>query len=1503
MSVPLSLQIVIQPRVVPSSSNLGPSEPVVKWIEVCKGNPTIQDLSEALEKRFFRRNHRPLDIKVLKNVDDFELFPDTKLREIFEDYKEVKQGCKDLCTVKVYRNPPTTVELADPRRFESLPPDSFARPIKRSASPHFPPPPPLFDDVVRNGIRNTIDRPNSQVSHIGDGLQASNKRRKVQTYGSTAYDNDPDHAIDSREFVDDSHIFSQIAHKHPSQVPQVEDSQTSPRKKRSDPYGTPISSQISQHTRGRSREVGVFSVPDSPQYRAINYDHGSLRPDTAFRNSRSSSPEVPSSLGHPAQVQEAPTRARLLNILPQPRQSLKTIVKTQAQPSVLPRDRESLSQSEEIQDDQKSSVLLRKRNQGLKLPDAIREASHMASPSVPSEVYTSVETISAPQAPQTSAQNGKDGRLKRPKIFSYVRALQRTPKLINGIRQTVPSIAGIFDPIETSEGSSYERDLSRDSKRSRVTAPQKNQKELASHKAESNKNSLIVRLRVPPIAQPESSSITSREVVRGEMPVDTHTVALGVSTREPSYQRAYGEAQNGTVESLTDAGDLAKQSTRPDDAVVAGNEEAQSSSKLDVTGTSPARAGQSECMISSVQGGTTPANAPFVDTVDDSPPTSGEDIGDELLERQLKEAQEVREKAQVEFDRITALQRKRQGLHKPKADLTISVSSVKPSVDKELTPSTLALSQEAQRIYSSDDLEAKRKYGLEQLASTRNKYFKDTVAVDTTLPEANKERQVSTEPKIKQAQAEARKEARRAKEQRNKEARISIARKLDEQIQQEEEERETERVEARKVQSGLTAKQTTKNAKPAQQEGIGQNSDALAKVISQKRSSQEPSKQARGPQPKDDDKGLDIEAEAAKSERNKAKATMSTEQAIRNSSSSKLAERSPKARLNAQRQLQIADRYLKYSKNDSGTANTPMSISNVAGPQVRAPKSQKRAGVKKAANKTRSDAQVHSGQRKDDAELFTNHVDYAALQAARAAGLSVKTRPAAFKQLHTAAGTPSAPKAAAVDLTADTLRSAPKNSSSRSSSPSLTRHGPDQARTMTPVMPSFSSLKKNPDSAEARARRAASISARNSNTPTRTALQPTSGSRRSVSFAGESIISQLHDGKRVNHDSTPTPSSQSSESRIVGKTPTKTKQTTMTQHIDRKLKGKVIDPPLPRRAPVEEKIIISSESEASTFYSNMSEEERNARAGPSSRKKPKSHDFSSRPVSAFGNNSRNNQTIIIGSKTYPAERRTSSTSSQKASTPAETSNRRVAPVDGAEPSHAKNQYDSESSSHYSQSTSVASTDNVSNLPQTRRTIHEQSDARTRSNHDHVPQTPTRRGGDVVSKVRVQDEERLQLEVNEQLQREYSQALQAKPTKHELPNKAESTKQVIQQPDQNTQSAVRPEHEKYGSRIRINPSYDNSSLRQLRKAQAAAQMSIDQTAKASDLQKSIDRPPVESSSASDSENSSSSGSTEALKPFQKAHDQVMSSTPQKKGILPGVWRDLYGREGSGKNSKT
>ncbi|CAO1601959.1 hypothetical protein XANCAGTX0491_005597 [Xanthoria calcicola] len=1487
---PLRLQIVVQPRVSSSPATPASSEPSIKWLEVCSGNPTIQELSETLEKRFLQRNHTTLNIKILKCLDDVELFPDCKVRDIFDDIKEVKQGYKDLSIVKVYRNPPTTLELADPRRFDSLPPDSFARPIKRPLSPYLrPPPPPLFADATRNEAHNTSDRPDPQDSPFEDQTPAPNKRQKIHAHGSNAYKNDPDQPIDSREVADHDYGSSQTVRRHSSQEPQVEDSQTSPRNKRSDPYGTPVSSHISHPEHKRTCDAEMVSVPDSPPDRVTLHGRDSVRLGTVDSDSRLSSPELPISLGRSSQLQETLTRVRSSNPLPQARQSLKTPVESQAWPMAqLPVSRKIVSPSGKP--DFWSELEEAERDQRFEPSEATQTASRMMNPKIPSKGSTLSRSNSAAQAQpllgnsksKASQSHGdieKGGRLKRPNGLKSALAPSSAPKLINGIRQKAPSIMRVSDPIETSEGSSYERQLPRSLKRARTSMPKRNLREAASQKAASQK-SLIVRLRAPQAMQQRSSAVSSPEVSQVNMTVDAQGTGKSAPTQESGSQAADGEVQNRSVDMPHTAitGDQANHSSSP---VAASTEEAQSLTKLTKLDPDPSPHGindQTNATIPPVQRTLVLPNEYAVDTASTSHGLEV-DTGDESLAGQLKEAQEVKEKAQAEFDRITALKKKRQSLQASKAGPLVAASPVTLAVVKEPTPPALALCDKAQRPCSSDDLEAKRKYGLEQLASTRNKFFKDIVSIDTSYSDEEKKHQAATKPKASEAQAKAKKR-RRAKEQKDKEARMIMAKKIEEERRSEIEEANTERVKTRSEQMRPTSK--PKDVNLAQQQEVDLDHVTHPKRTAEGQWSQEAFEQTPESQRREDHLPEKVAAEAARAKRNEAKSMVPKEPTLPDSSLGKLAERSP-----------------KHPNKDFERTKTPAAraASNGATTTVPARKVQQNTGVKQAAKKTRGNTQEPNGQCRSQAGNSASHVDAGALRAARAAGLPVARRftTTASNGSDTAAAKLDTPKATAVDLAGDAPTRLSKEPLRRSPSSSTTRSEPSRARTMTPAIPG-ASIPNFPNSAEARARRAASVSMMKMKTPTRNVLPAKmSASGSSVSFAGASLTSKLHNGKTADQKLTPTPSGPSSRMNQLGKTPPeKTKQTTMTRHIDRKLKGKMIDPPAQTRAPIEKNIIISSDSEASTFYSDESEGQRNGRSGPSSRKKPKPRNSSSISESAIvAGNSGATYTTTTKASTHPAAQFTSGRSSQLASQPVKSPGNSVDQVDGAKPSHTDRHPDAESDFRSSRSASAASTDDVSNLPQIGgATVRPESLARDKN--DSVLQTskPLDEVNGVTAQ-RVKDEERLQLEANEQLQRENSQAMQATVAMDLQPSETDSFKQVTGQSRQ-TQPAVRAE--KYGSRVRVNPTYGNVSLSQLVKAQASEPMVLNGSAKEFPSPKPTDQPMVESSSASDSEESSSSESVDLLK---KAHDTGLSTTPLKKSSLSSVFRDLYGREASRK----
>ncbi|KAL8731503.1 MAG: hypothetical protein Q9166_003349 [cf. Caloplaca sp. 2 TL-2023] len=1517
---PLRLQIIVQPRVLPSSSIQAPSEPPIKWLEVCNDDPTIQELSERLEAQFLRRNHAPLNIKILKFLDEVELFPSLKVRDVFEDIKDAKDGGMSLSTVKVYRNPPTSVELADPRRFDSLPPDSLARPFKRPLPPHRPPPPPSFEDAIRKGFHETIDRPDPRSRQLSAGSQAPNKRRRLQSYGAKSYSDNPDQAIESLETVDKDHDLSQMGHERPSPIQQVEDSQTAMQKTRSDPYGTPLSSQIGQQERKRSRDNDVISVPDSPTAQAISLVQGFLRPST-IRDSRSISPELPSSLGRSPRSYRAHTSAHTSNISSQFRQTSLASDTIQAQvPVPLSTDQnvalpasshpEPLSQSEgaHIGVGSPISPLEHDHTSGLQEPN---QTTTPAPPLVRSGAVITIpqETSTAPapslkeaaKRPRSKSSGNPVGRLQRPKLLKSPQASPRTCRNIHGLRAKTPSIlktSGVFDPIETSEGSSQERQLLRSAKRSRSNAPRDPSKTTATQKA-AKSNSLIVRLQIPQL--PESKSMAVPLPEASQKATTTQKDPAILSTQESGSSTIEGEIQEGASGRLR----LVAAQDAVGSQVGVSEERAESTANPPEPDSKPSSLDEASQPLESdpsAQRDSVIAKEHIVNTGSDPSRTSSDDTGDEHLEKQLKELQRTKEKAQADFDRITAKRKERHDLRNSRAAPASTETSDVRITTNALVPPGLALSEETKRILSGDDLEAKRNHALEHLVPARKKYFSDFRAAETAYVE-EVERQAAKE---KEALAQAKRRTRLAKEQKSREDRIAIAERIEA-----ERNKKVQETKARPNTGSLIVSKSTEDAKLAKQKAT---KEARTKH-STPQVTQPIQQQGLETQRKQDGARVHVLIEAqdrnAKSNQSESMAPTSG-QVSRDSSQSKLVERSPKARLNAARQIQLANQVLKHSNHDPTTAKAPATglASKASKPTIRASKSQQDTVAKQGIKKSSGDARVSEGQRKVGA---ATHIDQEAL---KAAGLSA----------HTPITASTSRKSATTLDTSDSLKSIapglPSNKSRqdaqpRSSSTPADRSDPDRVRTMTPAIPS-SSMKSNPNSAEARAvarQRGASVGCKNPNTPTRSALKMMPGaSSRSVSFAegpDDSVIALVHgvsskrptkhaseskmggmvnkaleeanakEGNAADQGSTPVSAGQSSALYKLGKTPIKTKQTTMTQHIDRKLKGKIVNPPSPPEASVEEQIIISSASEASTFYSDESEGERNARAGPSSRKKPKPRDLS---VTSTGHD---NKTKVnsAGRLTGPRPRQRSP-AKDTISEPAKTPNATIVQIDGAPSSPSKRQSELGISS---QSTNV-STDDVSNLPPIVDLRQGLPNATLQHGHPQVKGSPKDQIEDPKA-ARASDEKRAAFEADAQLQREHSQALQAKATLELPPIKsAESSKNVDGRSKQTLQPAKRHEPEKYGSRVRVN-AFDSSRLSQLRKEQAAAQMSAPKTAERNKVQKKpIVQPTSESSSASDSESSSSSSSNDNVDSFQEAAAKLATS---KKKNLGSVFKDLFG----------
>ena len=207
----------------------------------------------------------------------------------------------------------------------------------------------------------------------------------------------------------------------------------------------------------------------------------------------------------------------------------------------------------------------------------------------------------------------------------------------------------------------------------------------------------------------------------------------------------------------------------------------------------------------------------------------------------------------------------------------------------------------------------------------------------------------------------------------------------------------------------------------------------------------------------------------------------------------------------------------------------------------------------------------------------------------------------------------------------------------KSSTPSSMRSGSDRV-SMTPAVPGVIKRPPNPGNSTV-------TSGTSAQTPLRSALRQNSSiSRRSVSFVedpsdpvnlesspstaatGKSNVTKSKrslvkaaEGDHKSRTSSTTGSSMSrsseapKQSKESSKTPAIKEKLQTKLHVkhDKKLKGREIDPPpKPPEPAIQEDIVITSDSEksVSTFYSDEEDKPRNAKAGPSSKKKPNTVD-------------------------------------------------------------------------------------------------------------------------------------------------------------------------------------------------------------------------------------------------------------------------------------------------------
>ncbi|KAI4168241.1 MAG: hypothetical protein LQ343_006569 [Gyalolechia ehrenbergii] len=1551
---PLRLQIVVQPRAVPSPSGSTLPEPTIKWLEICPDYFTIQELCERLEKRFFDRNHAPLNIKILKYLDDLELFPEYRVRDIFEDINKAQSADKSYSTVKVYRNPPTRAELVDPRRFDSLPPNSLARPIKR-------PLPPLFADATQNVIHDPIDHGHPLRGCSPVQSQSRNKRRKVRAF-DFQLNTDSDRPLDS---LDDRHEYPlRTAPQRPSAVTQIEDSQKKRRSPEplkptsntevhegSDPYGTPISSQTKLHDIDKPLGNEVIYIPDSPSSGADAYTDESLRHSIGHGLRQSRSPEIPTS-NAPSSSQEVQSEVPLSIPLPQSNQQhQKQAAKTEKPLGPSP----------------VASKLASPVSQGLAVD--------------PSEQAVMDNALKTP-SPKQKENTLQPGRLRRPKPYKQPPRSKHSCKLINGVRQTAPSM---YDPIETSEGSTHERELLRSAKRSRTSAPH-----------ESPKSKVV-----PSGSSSTSSGARSVRLHAGQseaVPPPTPDSSIACAPLKPvqNLETTQVEASSAT------APVTAEITAAPTDGprhVEAGQQQSAGGAKQSEKSSSLSRipstlenqmtreqAGGSPVLIKNTEVAVSKPSRRSVSLDQASASIAGDNDRGKSLKRQLEEAEENKRRAQAEFDRIAALQIEQKQIEERRNEDTIGHSEdpfVNPEASKDPASSAQLLLTGSQQPLKAMSVEERRKHNLKHVTPGLNKQLSGMIEKKANELQEEKQRKAAIQKQERAAQLEAHRQARLVRAQKLKDQKIAAeeqarADQVAEQQQPQTQEAKSEqkrsadqtgqeeqhRVDERKTkfkQGQQPNEEVAENAKPPMQKRVAKKTSAQQDGPQEtlaEQGAQKVKPVGKGKQILNNESLLEAQSQIKRTGSDKVVAkvnhdgdTIGTEerqtapqQVVGEHNLDWLVKRSPKAIYNAQRQLQLANKMLKHAKQDSMVIEIPRPASNLTPMPSHnsnpAPPPKAHPPVEKAVKKQRQEVPKADQKRKTTNGSFTDS------EALRAAGIYARppNTTAAPKDALSSVRASSSLKSTNSVLPSSSLPGQPRTLGllkvleSQSSSPVPEPSIPNRVRTMTPAIPS-SSARSNRDSTEAKASITTQAASAAAKTPIRSALRVTSGaSGRSVSFAhGSNPSSQSQDVSSKSTTQVPGTKkgmlhralqesnakkaeaanerlkSASSGLSARNNVQKPVKQTKLTQHISRdfqpkdKGKGKAIRSPTPRLG---ERIVISSASEASTYYSDESEEERNARAGPSSRKRlapilksakandaasdnseaafPTNKAVSDGPTKHSLNRVMMTRTGIqpIGTTSHPQSsvkygRRSAATpKAPEAKTTPASPGKRTGRGPLQSTTYANSDSDSRSGSASGQADDASLLPSVNPrkkelLASSQQTSQKgtvmhptSSPAHQRLSSSLAPMSPKDRIEDArIAKLR--EERRQSEEADRQLQREHNEAVQR-------------------------QRAARAALAKQ-DKLKDGAAFDKSALSALRKAQAAAEPVNEQKGKkpANDIHSS---PPMEASKSGDSDESSSrSGSDDDVDTTQQSQKAGHAATSSQGARFVQFAKEIFSRK--------
>lgn len=1116
-------------------------------------------------------------------MDDLELFPTYKVRDVFVDISHSQAADKSFSTVKVYRNPPTSAELADPRRLESLPPDSLARPQKR--------PLPLLSDTKELDEHGRPPRSYSPVQAHGD-----NKRIKVEAFEPQAYLN-PDRPLESLEVRDGDYDRSRAASQRPSPSRQVAASQKRKRElierqksnavaetfQGSDPYGTPISSQIASHGLDKPHEKEVISIPDSPEISTV-------RSPLSPSQERALQIPLPNMLPPPNQQHEAHEKANTSSSLPPPEASKTHISEAQESGTTKTSIPESALKNERLDD----------------------------------------STVSS-------------GRLRRPRKFKPSLAPKRTRKVINGVKQKVPSI---FDPIESSEGSSYEREQLRSVKRLKPTTPSCQTSKSKEIQAKPDSKSPGSHLLLPHTSKSDSAAAQpeiNSNIVQPKSYQQTKTTSprgIGEKTTPTTNTNELSNKPRGIAE------ENLKQPEEPQISATAISRQGPSIAKGPKLSKQPVPSPKSNQDIRTKSRLEYQRNEqhPGQGSANNANTSPGQSKSPEYddFERQKEEELETKRRAQAEFDRIAAMGSTRKPTKDGNESNTARIqqktaTDLQANHESESSSSNSPSWPQPPVPYASMSFTERREWNMQHIVPVRMKQYRD---FNAKLEEFGKEERA--------AQAEVYRQQKQARAQQRKEAKTTAKKRAAKDQRAEDQPAKTGRAAMEDSDfmdlpqpTRIKPKQAAQRKEPSvedvpnrgaqkgplviageQMVETGADAQAQTQAMSNRASPRRETSLAEGSQSK-------VVTENLKP---------ASQQGVCNSDQSWLFDRSPKAKYNAQRQLELANQWLKQKKR-APTAPNPRAVVTLAAaePTSRMLAAQKKAqprenGVKKQHHEEQDGVERH----KATTGTFTDS------EALRAAGLRTDL-PSASTTVRKVVSKPSTSNKAIPIANAKAIRNVPAKpqlpgileaSGPRSSSPTTEQSGAVRNRSMTPAIPGSSS-RGSTASTEVKTitlKRAATVAPEAAKTTIEDGLRATPDlSRRSVSFADDLLpSSQSRDlttkptkpsgvktgllqraieeskAKRLEEIKGWAKSAASGASST--KPPTKGKQTKMTQHINHlsKGKGKATDfQSEDRIADREPSIHLSSSDEADTYFSDESEGERCARAGPSSRKKAK----------------------------------------------------------------------------------------------------------------------------------------------------------------------------------------------------------------------------------------------------------------------------------------------------------